>query len=825
MPIILKLTLSSCYIKILFLLFIFKFNFTLSAQETKPTDYLDSIKSYREYNLLEKLYLHTDKSIYNAEETIWFSVYLVDEKNNPLPVNSIAYIELISSIGNEVVERRNIQLIDGLGHGDIELKKEIIKGSYLIRAFTQNMKDYSHGLFFKKQIKIHSQIEIQHQNLIQTDLKKENIDVQFFPEGGGLIEGFSNIVAFKAINQHGIGVNLEGKIINSKGDSVEHFKTTHLGMGKFLLKPEINEKYIALFKYLGNEYEIKLPNPITGGYQMTVNNTSGHIEVIVKCKVKDKMKGSVLIGQSHGEIFSIYEMKNADNHFHFSVAKDSIPHGIAHFTLFDSNGEPHCERLVFIEKDFENNLASISTNKNVYQTRDKVKVNLQLTNNLAVSDIKNISLSVVASGYSNLENGNLNIKNYLLLSSELKGKIENPGYYFNKENPGRLEKLDLLMLTQGWRRFSWKEVIEGNFSRKGYFLEDGFSFQGQLVNYFHRDKPIAGKVSLTFYEEPLKLKEIETDDNGYFLFTGYDILDTVNIIMQSVLPDKNVLFKNKLGNDWVYINMEPTSPELINYIWGTSKPSLPNLINDTIFLYDKETTLIEEVRIIRRKKQLENKTIHNSANFRFSAETDPQINNSPNLFDYLLGQVPQLKVIVNRKGKRIILIRANYSMDTGKSLLPLILLDNLPLDYELIENIDMTEVAYVDILTSGSLAMYGNRAANGVIAIYTNNFVGKKNKTEKYPGLGITHFMHPGYYKAREFYSPKYEQGDESFETDYRTTLFWSPSINFTEPDKSKLSFFTSDIESDYIIQVEGLTNDGQIIYSNYLIRTDNSDP
>ncbi len=285
------------------------------------------------------------------------------------------------------------------------------------------------------------------------------MDLQFFPEGGDLIAGFKQRIAFKAINEFGKPADVEGVITNSNGVIVSNFKSYHQGMGAFNFEPLYGEKYTA---------KITQPSNIEGTYDVPMAYEKGHSLQVVetdKDKVKIRVQSSenqslTVVLQSQGKIINAATTTAQSGTHLIEIPTKDAPVGMAQVTMFDAQQRPHAERLVFLNPHKTLDI-KISTNKDQYLPREKVSMNIEVKDengkpvqgqfSVAVTDDKLLS-------YADDKQGR--ILAYMLLESDLSGEIEEPNFYFEpkEKHPDKdqLKALDFLMMTNGWRRFSWK---------------------------------------------------------------------------------------------------------------------------------------------------------------------------------------------------------------------------------------------------------------------------------------------------------------------------------------------------------------------------------
>ncbi len=815
-------------------LFLFSFSICYNQESNN-----DSIKDpVKEYYSKEKVYLHFDKPYYASGDDIWFKVYLVNaDTHQQNAISKIVYVDLID-YKNEIIESKVIKIIKGSGLGDFNLDSNLNSGVYTIRAYTNFMRNYDSGYFFSKKINISSlnKVDNSEKKLSAINRVEESPnnalhlirpDIQFFPEGGYLVNSLVNRMGFKALDINGKGIDIQGSIIDEKGRLITMFKSSKFGLGKVVFIPEKNLRYKASINYKGQEFYYDLPQALAEGIVMQIEERQDHYRIKLQSTINKGLNNLILIGQQHAEIVCNAEINVSQNKATIKVYKTLLKQGIIQFTLLDKNISPICERLVFLEKDKDNRKVNISFSKQDYSKRELVEMEISLDTMQIESDA-DISVSVTDASIVHPDNNDLDIKSHLLLNSELKGEIENPGYYFMSDDSNRKKVLDNLMMTQGWRRYIYNDVLKD--STYEYKLETGISFKGSLIN---KNQEISDKeITLLFKnKETFFLQKMKTNNQGNFMFGEFDIVDSTSIIIQATkLKEKKGLRIEKIKkvpyNGTIELE-KINAPELnflnssiaeINteYIERNKKilkeESYYNLSEDYINL---DEVVLKPVKVISQKEiRKEYKRSQYALYSKPSYVVDfYDLVPTGSLLSMLKGVVPGG------------LTRGRTSLQRAPQ--PLFLIDGNPIELDttgIVDKIDIDiyNIDFVDIIKGPSAAIYGSRGSNGVVAIYTKDGTEMQEKSNIGDSKEILRFIHPGYYKAREFYEPKYGTSKpEHKRPDYRTTLSWKPNIQFDDEGKAKIEFYTADISTTYRVELQGITSDGIPITSEAFINID----
>lgn len=826
------------------LLLMLAVGFCITYAQTATTKQInDKLAQYQKKRPQEKVYLHTDRDTYTSGDDVWFKAYLVDSRFHLL-INTSAsvYIELIDDKKNIIVSR-NIMLKNGVGAGDFQIPYTQTQGDYVVRAYTRYMQNFDAGFFFNKKIKVLDiRGEKKTQVVAKTKKKKSDkkkvvktpdLDLQFFAEGGEMVSQLVNYVAFKAINQQGKGVNIAGIIVDSQGKEVSKFTSVKLGLGKFGIIPKPNEKYTAVVTYRNKEYRFDLPTNQPQGYGLRVKSSPDYLQVTVQASKDVPLQNAMLIAHVRGYTIAQHTHQTTNPAFVLRIPKKQLPSGILHLTLFDSQGIPRSERLAFVENQDEMKQVSISSDKKSYGTRSKASFELTLKNAEGKPLQGNVSMVVVNADLNNAPVDKMNIQNYLWLSSDLKGYIENPAYYFNPQNKDRHRLMDLLMMTQGWRRFKWQDVQQDKLPELKYDYEKGLKISGRLYKFYNRTKPMTGKVKLSFTENLLFNQEVTTDKEGRFAFENLIINDTVNVILQAnkIKKRKRASAKNKIKerNDAIYIKVDEGKAMAANI--GDDYMDVPdfeqpvkqeektlertkkfNTINVAYGL-EPDVKLLDEVQITARrikKKQYKQRQgqlyVHPSTRLKL-AEAGADVSAAPNLFSYISGKLPGVRVTQNG-----VIIRGVSTIAGSPE--PLYLLDGAVVSAGMLNDLPLQIISHVDVLNANEAVIYGSQGRNGVLAVYTKQ---DPPQAVERPRWGIINYKHPGYYKTREFYVPKYDT-DKSLKDkpDYRRILYWQPNVILSKEGKAKIEFFTSDESAKYRVEVEGMTLDGKVLMGEY---------
>lgn len=448
------------------------------SEDPRVVKIYQQLEAFSNRTQQQKIYLKTDKEKYMVGESIWLKAYVLKASNlQPDNTSNEVFVDLIG-YDKEVYQNIIIRNIEGFANGDIAIADSIPEGNYQIVAYTNWMKNFDDEYFFSKTIQI---VNPKYNNFITQpvfdNIKKRNksfvegakeMTVQFFPEGGNLVSGISGRVAFKAINRLGNGVNVKGEIFDETNKKAGSFQSKHLGMGSFVFTPEAGRKYHARVTFDdASTKKIDLPAVEQKGFVLMANTIAGDqlrlsIQTNTINPMDEKSNEFFIVGQTGGEIKYISKAIYKGKPVNVVIPKKLFPAGISQITIFDYHTNPVCERLVFIfPKETENR-----TSMEVAKTNEgnDLIFKIQLRDKLGQTSAGNLSLSLSENVEINdFQTWNENIISNLLLTSDLKGKVENATQYFEETNPQSPVDLDLVMMINGWRRFIWKDILTGRF--------------------------------------------------------------------------------------------------------------------------------------------------------------------------------------------------------------------------------------------------------------------------------------------------------------------------------------------------------------------------
>ncbi len=778
------------------------------------------LESYMYKTPQEKVYIHLDKPYYMAGETMWLKGYLLGATvHNIDSVSGVLYVDLIHSNSQKIVKHLTLQCMGGTTNGDIKLDSTLAEGNYILRGYTHFMQNFSEDFYFKKDIKIWQTKPSSDKDYPNTAELTDVSEFQFFPEGGNLVDNITSRVGFKGTNKWGRGVDISGTIINNNTkDSVTFIKSEHLGMGTFSFMPQPNTTYTAKVKKSdGSVATFNLPQALPQGYVMQVDNISGKKDVKVYISLsnpqpEDKAEDLLLIGQQRGITCFTAKIPNKRKSILVNVPRQDIPDdGILQLTLFNPKGEPACERLVFIKKQEQQVNIKITSDRATYKPREKVTLNIEAIDSSGQPVQGNFSLVATDAKQVAPPQYEGNILSYILLTSDLKGYIEDPAYYFTPKDFKANIHLDYLMMTQGWRRFIWKDVLTEQYPRLNYAVENGLSITGKALRYNKKPSPKA-KMTLLLKQKEVKNPLIaveECDSSGHFAFYNLAFQDTCQVLVQAVKEKGGKgldILLDTVPIPKVYKPLYPTLPITFD---AASLAEFIKRAAESLELERqlqlREDRMLQTVEIKARKVQkTDSRRIYGENTGKTIKLTDADCINYRTVYDIVQAQVAGVQVtfvdgeqVANSRGGKLTFA-----------------IDGFITDDAFVSSIFPCDVESIDVLRGADAAIFGLSAGggSGVVNVLTKsgnpNYTGGSSR----PTPGIVTGNRVGYTIAREFYAPQYDVSKPEHDLpDFRSTIHWQPYVKTDKQGKATVTFWNTDAKTKVKVQIEGFSNKGRM--------------
>jgi hypothetical protein len=770
----------------------------------------------------EKVYLHTDRNFYAAGDNIWFKAYLVNGQSNYLVnTSNTLYTELIDP-SNTIIARQVIRMDSGYGAGDFKLNDSMAGGSYRIRAYTNWMRNFGDHFIFEKQLQVKAVVEGNKKNSVtqkdQTIISPATVlpsyDIRFFPEGGAMLEGVNTVVAFKATDVNGKGVDVSGKIFSPGGDTIASFKSTHKGMGVFSCTATAGVQYKAVVASKGEKSIVNFVTPVKDGYVMKVtDNGSGTVQVNITSNAATQLlhpSGELTIAAKHGgRILYKEKVLVKDNQAAVTITTKDFPTGICSITLYDDNLRPNCERLVYVTDDSPLTVNMI-IQKSSYRSKEKVTVQIAVTD--AAQNPVQTSLSLAAIDDEIEKASSENISTYLLLQTEIKGTIEDATAYFDVNNPERFKQLELLLLTQGWRDFLWRTIADTSIAIR-YMPEQGISISGKIKQKFSQ-KPLAD-MNISLQAPGAKGDKwftTHSDAQGNYFLDGIPLYGVQTLKLSAV--NSKAEKAGELLMDSLFSNPLPVTVKRTAY----DTAAFTRFAQDAVKRYaveknNKWFTVLPGVTVNSKKST---EFLRDGAYMSFGYPVD---NFTITAADFTYGD---LRTFLAKKVPGAFYDMENdgvYFLANGKQLRPRFIVDKRE---DVFERIDYYALPMQQVLNVTVRHLVGQPSFTRTegydgnvrdlgsmpVDIFVVNLSLKPGAFNQDPSRIITEVN--GYYQAKIFYAPNYAVDKEV--PDERTTIHWAPLITTDANGKASVSFYNADPKTTIRLDVQGLSTKGKTI-------------
>ncbi len=773
-------------------LFISAFLFqSLDAQ--KPDQILNN---WSDKSPLEKVYLHLDRENYIAGETAWFKAYLYSDYQ-PDTISTVVYVELADASG-VFIRRVAFPVLLGTAFGQIDLPENLNAGTYQLRSYTPTMLNIDHSYSGRQSVFIYGKKKT---NPVALERKTR---IEFFPEGGNLLAGASNVVAFKATNEKGLPLDIRAKLFNSKDEVVSTLESYHDGMGMFDLSPVGGEKYYVIDDGDAIAQKFYIPGATTKAIALSIiPHPQGHFFEINQKSSESVFRAAYMIGQMQHRVVFRQDFAGNRETFQGLINTQKLHSGILQVTFFNKDNQPVAERLCFIDNKEYMQKGKLTADTVSFAAHGKNKFSIQLGDTVRGS----FSVSVTDADYSLSAGRENNIFSSLLVTNDLKGYVHNPAWYFRSENDSVKTSIDLLMMTNGWRRFKWEELS-----------------QKSKEPVLHKDPAfitLAGKITLrdtkkAFDSKPLMMMMITEDSTRRVQMINTDRDGKFNIDSLLFFGKTRVMFADIRGKKSQYIDAHLTvDTSLKSY-------TLPNETvpgrNDHLLLasqskydadfekiYKEKGELLEGVTVKSKKKktaleELDEK--YSSGAFATEARKTFDLVNSDEGQGYanILAYLRAKGFSPDFRSTSTISALGSYSAE--------VYLDEFLAEGDILESLPMSKIAMVKVYSNGFSGSWGN-GPGGVIAIYTKKDQDLWNSIDARP----TSITYQGFTMIKEFYAPDYSVKSSNIKPDSRITLDWRANIlvNNLNP-RIPISFYNNDRTKKFKVVVEGMTVDGKML-------------
>jgi len=751
-----------------------------------------------------------------AGDDIWYKAYLTNAQTNFLLNSSNnLYVEIIKSDGG-LIARRLTRLDNGLGNGDFKLSDTLSSGIYKIRAYTNWMLNFGDNFIFEKKIQI---IRNDDKGLLSKDsllASAEQSDsqshsdtpssglVQFFPEGGAMISGVQSVIAFKVSGSIPTSAKkITGSIYTEAGKRISDFSTDEAGFGSLKITAEANATYYAAgTNSMGENFRIELPKALLKGFVIKIGQTSNLFELSLLTNLSTLSElgtsAFTIVVRSKGKkcLTKEFHVKNLETKL--TLDGKELPEGILVITIYDYDSRPVCERLVYNQIMGPEELI-IQTDKKKYNTNTPVSIEISVTNSIGKPLNGNVSLSV---SDAEILNRGGNIITYLNFKSEIRGEIENPTQYFDSKQNPQLEKLDLLLLTQGWRDYLWKRLADSAL-RISYAPEQGITISGKVRKIWSKSPVADANVTLFAPKaQGQKLFSARTDSAGRFLMSNIVFFGYKYLNFTSRRNDGKKLGWIQIDSTHSYIPPIHAFPAVSSSF--LEKNNLVELSNKNVGLKGKssfsDTNRLAEVVIKQSRSILPTERFHIN-------QTDHQ--EYSNLIQYLLYKISGTSMEARKCGldefsETPVLIYRGMSVSVTGSYTNGNKIDRrftCPWDYL---GQPMNKIIQVTIKRRHTI----NGDIPSVEVLLRPNALDAGNFANTMADL-------EGYYSARSFYNPL-SSATGPVNNFSAATIYWQPNV-VVKDGRAVVKYSHAGTSKTVQIEIEGLTDNGRPIVGQTL--------
>lgn len=853
-------------ISILFALY----GFTVSVAQPLCSDTIAN-RMWRQLSVFpqEKLYAQTDREEYTCGDTIWVRHHVVDALTGmPSHVSRYVYVELINPLGKLVGRYMMRQNEQGNVYGYIPTDFDMPSGTYMFRAYTRYMSRTTPEYLFERTVRFRSAIENSvritadsrngkvrlsfinpktgrsiHNGSVKvssadgeivttgnTDegvrlhmadigrnrccllvevgnyrefvpVRHGRIDLQLMPEGGNLIMGQRCRVAYKTVADNGLGIDMHAVVTDDSGNVVAESGATHLGMGMFYFTPQKGRAYkVSCRSVDGQTAEALLPEAKTDSYSLCVTQTNNNViaNIVGYGGFSDVGKLWIVVHQGGAPLY-VRKVESGSLGF----ARRMFNNGIAHFILADSNMNIVSERMVFVwNRDGAFDDSSMLHLTSGMEPMRNVEIVLPDTVDA------DCAISVVDAGMSCADTVH-NIVSSLTLSQELRGFIEQPAWYFGAN--GRQRQLDLLMMTQGWRRYDMCGVLCGKIQMPKMKPEVSMCISGKVVsNLISHGRKGA---SVTMSSSRGGLAEVVTTDNaGRFCFEGFEMPDSTGymLLARSAKGSAN----NVIRVDSVYY------PDCINMFpqpWMEQKQNASNEDKYAMARHGVERMVfLPEVTVTERYRPRTEYEMLAKIGGRSITSEMLKDEGSKSVFDYLkstfyTGLIYNFQkewFYYNKIPSYLVVDGTVWSLSAEVSsnmVGPNMVASNM---VAILQSIRANKVKQIDIIKGPVTGTLPSLAGYSAFEMFSSAIVVTTKEQSDASNTDVVLFRPLGYQRPAAFYNPKYEAPEEYA---LRHTVYWNPTVQ-VKNGKAVVQFLPNGAKK-YRVTVEGVDKNGRLVH------------
>jgi len=822
----------------------------------KLSQYVGIVDQFSKNLPQEKVYLHFDNSIYYQGDDIWFNCYLVTSgQHEASPLSKTLYVELLNP-GGEVINKQILKVENGRCHGNFTLNKlPFYSGFYEVRAYTKYMLNFGEEVIFSRTFAVYDKPTkpgaYAEKSLMKygrglypilrpKPIKEKSVSLKFFPEGGNLVKGVPSRIAFEATDAYGNPIEVSGSVVNEDKEILVRFKSVHDGRGVFSFtssdKQQSNAPKIVV-DYKDKKYNFDFPTVIPKGIVLKVDNLSSPDSIGISLQSNSETPkgifGLVLMSGSTLQKYLIIDTSEG-NPIDFRIAKQNLPAGVSRIILFNAAGQIVGDRLLFIHSNKKLSIQE-KTDKASYKPYEQVNMQFGISEKDTIPVETTFSVSI-KDGQNDIK-PDQDIQSNLLLMSEIKGYVHHPDYYFESTDLIHQQALDLLLMVQGWHRYSWNWVNGTKPFELKHQPEKGIEINGQVVSFVKSTPKPKVNVSTLISQknDSTKLNNsfmecFVTDSLGRFGFTA-DVEGRWNMIFAVKEKGKKKDYRTVLDKlfspeprRYRYTDLFAHIPNPEEEKFNATDPLiyaakdslakvLPKIDYDSIAKKGVRGKMLRLKEVVVKAKKdskemeiLDDRT-RSMAYYDVNAEQD-KIQDEGGMPEeilkeflirintdfHMLHQGLHGDIFVYKNGVPLFVINHQKATAYEAAKIPLYVRANW------VKSIYISE----DFTTCLNYSPYPELFD---CVVFLEMFPDWKMPVEA--GKGVRKTWLDGYSPVKEFYSPNY--GTLPPEVDYRRTLYWNPSVKTDKDGKALIQFYNNSSCNSFSISAETITPQGVI--------------
>lgn len=782
---------------------------SLSAPDSLESRYADFVTRCAP----EKLFLHIDRTYFAIGETIFFDGYLQNATpRSILPLSRYLYVELQDAKGENKARVKIKRNEHGDFPGQLEIPDNLTSGIYTLRAYTLWQLNGEPEYLFHEPIRILGYPEAPaKKSRPARKAAADSIDLSFYPESGRYFAGAPTRLGFKAQDREGRNLNLQGRLVKGDGSTVTEVATLHEGMGLIFFTPQAGEQYRLEVDGAGS---YPLPDPASEGAAISLVAIPHFIRVTLQ---NHAARPVTLYVRDVSNLRQLYTAGPETAEISLKIATENFDPGINQLLLLDAQGQIRAERLFYVYDDETSSITcSFTPEKKSYQPRELIRSQVSLTAPDGTTPIDGVfSLSVVRGSFGGYRQSS-DIVSWMKLAGELRGRIDNPGWYFDPSIPleKRRARLDMLLMIQGWRYYDLEKVFgDASYVPHIHYAKEYWqSISGKVSRAFSERMP--KKFYFTVFSPKLKAQRVEEIGEGKrFLIDSLDFEKNTGFFIEIDRMRAGLEYIPTWDGDSFAPKHRYKTPK-----WLFERPEVKEQERIPLAL---DGPLIDtlEAAVVTASASNPFGEFFNGDRFNRDLEQYAQ----STLIEYVLNKegrfIYDTETILNTAtGHTTSMLGSENETDKINHHEVKLIVDDVVEEWWMFEHLRLEDIEKLEISNHAD-PFYA--AAGGYVAIKLKS--GRTIESTRETKPSRLYFVPLGYQKPRAFYAPRYDKGDKAEEFDHRNTLWWQGSVT-TENGRSLIEFCDTDQQDyPYIVQINGLTRDGRPFTATHTIEnTDN---